>query len=504
MTTLATASRHTRDARAGVLRAACGLLVPALDALAIGGPIALARPEAGPGLATAGLAFVGLLLHWRARRHRLRPSAAADVVPIVSTMAVAAVVVGGVVPEQDLARLARATLVAAGLVVAGRSVSYAVLRALRSRGLLAEPTILVGEGTVAAALAETLERRPEHGLRPVAVVGAEGTSLADLPLEGPVDALPEAVRRTGATRVVVAFTRRRDEELVAVLRRLDGVPVEVFVVPRLFELGTAPDTTQEVWGLPIVHVRRPALRGVAWRAKRAVDVVVAGVGLLLLSPLLAAAALAVRASGPGPILFRQKRIGQDGRPIEILKFRTLEVNEDSDTTWSVENDGRLTRAGRILRETHLDELPQLLSVLRGEMSLVGPRPERPFFVDLFSASIPRYADRHRVPVGLTGWAQVHGLNGDTSIEERARFDNRYIETWSLGRDLVILLRTAGAVLRGLAGGRPGEAGRRTAPQATTIDLRDKEVELDLRPADELRGNGQRPHRDGRPDPTPRR
>jgi lipopolysaccharide/colanic/teichoic acid biosynthesis glycosyltransferase len=181
--------------------------------------------------------------------------------------------------------------------------------------------------------------------------------------------------------------------------------------------------------------------------KRVLDVIVAGAALTLTAPLFGLVALAVRLSSPGPILFRQKRVGQDGREIDVLKFRTLRRNEDSDTQWSVVGDARLTPVGRLLRRTSIDELPQLWSVLLGDMSLVGPRPERPFFVRRFSADVSGYKDRHRLPVGLTGWAQVHGLRGDTSIEERARFDNDYIEHWSLWRDLVILGRTLAEVVR---------------------------------------------------------
>jgi lipopolysaccharide/colanic/teichoic acid biosynthesis glycosyltransferase len=148
------------------------------------------------------------------------------------------------------------------------------------------------------------------------------------------------------------------------------------------------------------------------------------------------------------VFFRQLRIGEDGRPFQLLKFRTMQVNSDSDTTWSVVGDARVTRVGRLLRRTYLDELPQLLNVLRGEMSLVGPRPERPHFASRFAREVPRYHERHRVHGGITGWAQVHGLRGDTPIADRARFDNHYIEHWSLWRDVVIVVRTLANVLLG--------------------------------------------------------
>jgi lipopolysaccharide/colanic/teichoic acid biosynthesis glycosyltransferase len=168
--------------------------------------------------------------------------------------------------------------------------------------------------------------------------------------------------------------------------------------------------------------------------------------LLLVSPIMLACAVAVKLTSPGPVFFRQVRIGIGGRPFEILKFRTMRVNEDSATQWSVTDDDRVTVVGKVLRPSHLDELPQLFNVLKGEMSLVGPRPERPHFVEQFGEQIDGYHFRHRVPVGITGWAQVNGYWGDTSIETRVRLDNRYIENWSLWRDLVIGMRTIPTLL----------------------------------------------------------
>jgi exopolysaccharide biosynthesis polyprenyl glycosylphosphotransferase len=186
---------------------------------------------------------------------------------------------------------------------------------------------------------------------------------------------------------------------------------------------------------------------------RTLDVAIAGAGLALASPLLAAAALAVKLGDGGPVLFKQTRVGKDGRDFELLKLRTMVVGaERQGAGYAVnEGDSRITRAGRFLRRTSLDELPQLWNVVRGDMSLVGPRPERPYFVEEFTRQYPWYTARHRVPAGLTGWAQIHGLRGDTSIGDRSRFDNFYIENWSLWGDIKILLRTVGQVVRG--GGR---------------------------------------------------
>jgi len=196
--------------------------------------------------------------------------------------------------------------------------------------------------------------------------------------------------------------------------------------------------------------------------KRGLDVVGALVGLVLVLPTLLALAVAVRIEGGPGVIFRQQRVGQHGRVFTLYKFRSLKpVGNEGDVRWNIDDDARLGPVGRFIRRTSLDELPQLVNVLKGDMSLVGPRPERPYFVEEFSATVPGYAQRHRVPVGLTGLAVVEGLRGDTSIEERARVDNLYADTWSLKLDLLILLRTVGAVVRTARGTRP-----RVAPTGT--------------------------------------
>ena len=222
----------------------------------------------------------------------------------------------------------------------------------------------------------------------------------------------------------------------------------MYVVPRLFELAFRGGA-DVVQGIPLVRMRPEPMHKVCAAAKRAVDLVGAAIGLALASPVLAACALAVRLeSGRAGVLFRQQRVGRDGKPFTILKFRSLTPASDreSQVRWNINTDDRVGRVGRILRSTSLDELPQLVNVLRGDMSLVGPRPERPFFVEQFERTYGGYADRHRVPVGITGWAQIHGLRGDTSIADRVRFDNNYVENWSIGLDLKIMVRTVGSML----------------------------------------------------------
>ena len=195
------------------------------------------------------------------------------------------------------------------------------------------------------------------------------------------------------------------------------------------------------------------MSGPSWRFKRAFDLVVASLALVLLFPLLVACAIAVRVEGGKGFIFRQVRIGKDGEPFELLKFRSMrpEVPGSGDVTWNIKDNPRVGPVGRVLRKTSLDELPQLWNIIRGDMTIVGPRPERPYFVEQFSADFPRYPHRHRVPVGLTGLAQVSGLRGDTSIEDRARYDNFYIESWSFWLDLKVLVRTVREVVRGGGG-----------------------------------------------------
>lgn len=248
---------------------------------------------------------------------------------------------------------------------------------------------------------------------------------------------------------VVADPPALDATTTAALRRLAAQGCRVW---RLSTRG-GPVTPGHLWGFACRQLELapygPLPGPPGRRAKRALDAVAAGTALCFLAPVLAGCALAVRvADGPG-VIFRQERIGLGGRPFTLLKFRTLRPSDEGEaaTRWSIAHDLRLSGIGRLLRRTSLDELPQFWNVLRGDMSLVGPRPERPHFVRQFSAAYPGYQDRHRMPAGITGLAQIHGLRGDTSIADRARFDNHYIDSWSLWQDVTILVRTVCSVFR---------------------------------------------------------
>jgi exopolysaccharide biosynthesis polyprenyl glycosylphosphotransferase len=330
-----------------------------------------------------------------------------------------------------------------GLVLVGRCLSYRVIRSDRARGRHLEPTIIVGAGAVGCRAAGIMKAHPEYGLAPLGFVESviDSPMPGELPVLGDVWELDKVLAETGARRIVVAFGTTREEELAHIIRTCRPLPVGIYVVPRLFEVGAqAPrDLADEIWGLPLLPLRRGTCSP-AWRSKRLFDLAVGSLLLVLTGPGMALIAVAVRVSMGKPVLFRQRRVGQGGRVFELLKFRTLPSIDRSDSEWTAPRDD-LKALGRFLRGTGLDEIPQLFNVLRGEMSLVGPRPERPSFVDKFAVEVPNYLDRHRVPVGITGWAQIHGLHGDTSIEDRARFDNYYIENWSAFGDLWILLRT---------------------------------------------------------------
>ncbi|WP_030059954.1 MULTISPECIES: sugar transferase [Streptomyces] len=359
---------------------------------------------------------------------------------------------GGHWPECGPATPARLTvLLGAQLLIAGvgRAILYHMVR--RIRRSRPSPVLVLGAGRLGRRIAAALREHRQYGMRPVGFLDTAPplpTDDTDLPVLGGCEVLEREVRRHRIQHVIATAGGGDEAETATALREAARLGCQVWLVPALREYGSLPTTpiagTDHLWGFPCLRVGRPAMRRPGWAAKRALDITVAAIGLLLLAPVLVLCALAVRFdTGPG-VLFRQQRTGLDGKVFTVLKFRTLRPSNEheSATRWNIAQDHRMGAVGRLMRKSSLDELPQLWNVLRGDMSLVGPRPERPYFVMRFGQAYPEYADRHRVPVGLTGLAQVNGLRGDTSIEDRARFDNRYIESWSLWQDVKILCRTA--------------------------------------------------------------
>jgi exopolysaccharide biosynthesis polyprenyl glycosylphosphotransferase len=347
------------------------------------------------------------------------------------------------------------------------SLARMVLGSIRSQAVrnaaLATPTLIVGAGVIGEQLVKRFTTDSGYGLRPVGFLDSDPLPTASwgagstVPVLGGPDDLEAAVRQTGARRVILAFSSEPDRILVDKVRQCEQLGVEVSIVPRMFEAINERAVLDHVGGLPLISLRPTNPRGWQFAVKHAIDRTLALLAVVAVSPLMIALALGVRLSSPGPILFRQRRVGRDGRVFDVLKFRTMrEVAAGSDAAFvppegcapgGIEGDDRRTRFGSWLRKSSLDELPQLINVLRGEMSIVGPRPERPQYAALFGAEVQRYDDRLRVKSGITGWAQVNGLRGQTSIADRVEWDNYYIRNWSLGLDLKIMMLTAAEILR---------------------------------------------------------
>jgi exopolysaccharide biosynthesis polyprenyl glycosylphosphotransferase len=330
-----------------------------------------------------------------------------------------------------------------GLCVGARALAFMLINTARRRRRLLRPTVVAcgSDLEVAERVTNMVRSHPECGLD---VVGHVGDCLhGDVARIDPRTVLDLAARDVC---VVVATHQPIDPRLAKLVEEAPGV--ETFLTLRPLEATLCSQWTRDhIWAQPVGWVPARSKRLPTVVCKRLVDVTGALVLLVLCSPLLTAVAIGVRASSPGPIMFRQRRVGWDGRPFQLLKFRTMHTHADSDSLWSPAGDDRITPIGRFLRRTGLDELPQLFNILRGDMSLVGPRPERPHFARQFAEEVPSYARRYRLPGGLTGLAQVEDLRGDTSIADRTRFDNRYIDNWSVAADLTILVRTVRTVFR---------------------------------------------------------
>jgi exopolysaccharide biosynthesis polyprenyl glycosylphosphotransferase len=390
-----------------------------------------------------------------------------DLRSIVIAMSLAAMVVLTlrelIAHSEDLsAQTIRTWAFATAYVGAGRiALHWSRVQSYR-HGESVRPTLIIGAGKVGRLAAKRLLAHPELGLKPIGFLDKD-------PLVGEDDSLPVPVlgaswdldhvaQQYGVEQVIITFSRAPHEVLLRLVKRCEELGVQVAFVPRLYETVTSRLTVEHLGGLALISARPSNPKGIQFAVKYAVDRLVAGVLLLLALPFVVPVALGILLTLGRPIFFRQIRVGRDGRTFAMLKFRTMKhaIEESAaveamdlppDTApGGVEGGDRRTRMGTFLRRTSLDELPQLINVLKGEMSLIGPRPERPEFVGLFEESVYRYSDRHRVKSGITGWAQVHGLRGKTSLSDRVEWDNYYIENWSLWLDFKVLLLTFLAVL----------------------------------------------------------
>ncbi len=312
--------------------------------------------------------------------------------------------------------------------------------------------IVAGSGSIAARLVASLRHNPGLGYQVVGVVGSDTTPPSDVgvPRLGSIDDLPRLIAAEHIDIVLLAFGETDHATVNRLVRSCDGLNVELMMVPDLVELLTSHVRVREIDGMPFLRVKGVALSPFDAFTKRTFDLVAASCILLAISPAFLLIALLVKLTSRGPVFYRQERIGLDGLPFPVIKFRSMRMDAEkaSGPVWAVKNDPRTTPIGRFLRRFSLDELPQLINVIRGDMSLVGPRPERPHFVEQFRREVPKYLERHRVRTGMTGWAQVNGLRGNAPIEERTRYDIYYVENWSLVFDLKIIAKTVRAVIFG--------------------------------------------------------
>jgi exopolysaccharide biosynthesis polyprenyl glycosylphosphotransferase len=417
-----------------------------------------------------------LLLYLRGLyRTQLRALVLDGIIPIISSVSVAAM---GVLTLGELANShppapqvgVRAWLFGLLAVSVGRMILYLAQRWARASRLVGKPVLIVGAGLVGSQVGRRLENHPEYGLLPIGFLDDDPRSIAEvggraMPVLGTIADLDETVQTTGVKHLIVAFSSVADGRVSRLIQHCQDLGIDVSVVPRMFDTINNRVGYDTVGGLPLMSFTAVNPTGFQFMLKHAFDRVFALALLVGLSPLLLATALATKLSSPGPVLFRQRRVGRDGKPFHLYKFRSMRM-PDADAAereastsaldfllggdiapGGVEGEDRRTAVGRVLRRFSLDELPQFFNVLCGEMSIIGPRPERPEFVELFSDDITRYGDRHRVKAGITGWAQVHGLRGQTSLAERVEWDNYYIAHWSLGLDLKILALTLTALFK---------------------------------------------------------
>ncbi len=333
------------------------------------------------------------------------------------------------------------------LMSAERCAIRLALRAARARGWNLRYVLVAGAGKLGQMLVERIQQNAWTGLFVVGYVDddeeKQGQVYRDVPVLGKIRDIPELVRKHGIDQIFCCFPLEQHDRLKAAMDVAADEMVDLRIVPDYVDFITLHSTIGDFDGLPVVSVRESPLHGWNRVFKRAMDIAGALAALAVFGVPMLVIAYLVKKSSPGPILYKQERMGLDGKTFQMLKFRSMRVDAEADTgaVWATEDDPRRTPIGKVLREWSLDELPQLFNVLKGEMSLVGPRPERPEFIEQFRKTVPRYMLRHKMKAGMTGWAQVNGWRGNTSLEKRIQYDLYYIENWSLWFDLWILFLT---------------------------------------------------------------
>jgi Undecaprenyl-phosphate glucose phosphotransferase len=382
------------------------------------------------------------------RRFRLRDEAW-QLVKAVSLTVVCFTATSYLLKEVDISRLVLGIFwaVALALLLASRAAIPYTVKRVWLKGTYLRRALLVGDEALAYQVIKTIQQHPEAG---VTIVGAlaesarqVGTWIDGVRVIGTFGDVRAMIQRERVDQLIIAPPLRAYEAVEGVLTQVENEPVEVMLVPDVSRFASLRYGVEDLAGIPALTLQGSPLYG--WNAvsKRALDLSVSLCALALLAPLMLIVAALIKCTSAGPVLYRQQRMGLDCRPFTLLKFRSMRVDAEPPGVpiWSKKHDERCTKLGGWLRRLNLDELPQLVNVLRGEMSLVGPRPERPEFIARFRQGIPRYMLRHKIQAGMTGWAQIHGYRGDTSIEERLRYDLEYIQRWSVVLDLKIMLLT---------------------------------------------------------------
>ena len=322
--------------------------------------------------------------------------------------------------------------------------------ALSRRGHFILNLYLVGSPAVIPEFYKHFKRARIPYFHLLGIFSRHNVEMPEAAYMGTIDALPEYIGSGQADGLILAFDQSEPGAISRILDFTEGKNIDLFYYPEVFDLIKSNIQFVDVRGLFLLKLKSSPLSGWQGFIKRIFDIVLSVAGIFLLSPILGLIAILIKITSAGPILYKQERTGMDGRAFNILKFRSMvtDAEENSGPVWARKNDPRVTGIGKILRRTSIDELPQLINVIRGDMSLVGPRPERPHFVQEFKSLVPKYQERHRFRSGITGWAQVNGLRGQSSIEDRTKYDIYYIENWSLILDLKILILTIIAIFRG--------------------------------------------------------
>ncbi len=329
----------------------------------------------------------------------------------------------------------------------GRSLIRILLQYFREKGYNLKYILLVGYSRAAEEYINRINGNPQWGYVVRGILDdsvPSGTLYKGVKVLGRIGNLSYILPQSKLDEIAITLSLKDYDHLEQIVDMCEKSGVHTKFIPDYNSLFPSRPYTEDLMGLPVINIRHvPLSNTLNWIAKRIVDVITALAGLVVSSPVMLAAAIAVGCTSRGPVIFKQERIGLHNKPFRMYKFRTMEVQKPSREAqgWTTKNDPRVTRVGRFLRRTSIDELPQLFNILMGDMSVVGPRPERPQFVEKFKEEIPRYMVKHQVRPGLTGWAQINGYRGDTSIKRRIEYDIFYIENWTMSFDIKIMFLT---------------------------------------------------------------